>query len=142
MTMAQQFLVPTCFSRDDWMDSAIEDMRRISSAERIRFPLSNVLSNKKSGDLVIEMALAGYSPEDVSINTEDSKIVVEGKAQNHDEDFDVWRQDIKQSYFKQTFSISEKFDLSKLEAEFKNGILKVKIPVNEEKKPKTIKIKY
>jgi len=32
--------------------------------------------------------------------------------------------------------------LTKLDAEFKNGILKVTIPVSEERKPKQIKIKF
>jgi HSP20 family protein len=117
-------------------------MREILSSMKIRFPLSNVLVNKKSGDLVIEMALAGYNPEDVSIKTEDSKIVVEGKAQTHDEDYEYQLRDIKQSSFKQPIPVSTKFDLSKLEAEFKNGILKMTIPVSEEKKPRSVKIKF
>ncbi len=129
-------------SENEWISSAFAEMDKILSTANIRFPLSNVLVNKKSGDLVIEMALAGYSPEDVSISTEDSKIVVEGKAQTHDEDFEYRLRDIKQSSFKQSIPISAKFDLSKLDAEFKNGILKVTIPVSEEKKPRSVKIKF
>jgi HSP20 family protein len=117
-------------------------MDKLLSTANIRFPLSNVCVNKKSGDLVIEMALAGYNPEDISINTEDYKIVVEGKAQKHDEDFEYQIRDIKQSAFKQSIPISTKFDLLKLEAEFTNGILKVTIPVSEERKPKKVEIKY
>ena len=134
--------VPSCFFEDEWINSAFAEMDKILSTANIRFPLSNVLVNKKSGDLVIEMALAGYNPEDISISTEDSKIIVEGKAQTHDEDFEYRLRDIKQSSFKQSIPISAKFDLSKLDAEFKNGILKVTIPVSEEKKPKQIKIKF
>jgi HSP20 family protein len=117
-------------------------MDKLLSTANIRFPLSNVCVNKKSGDLIIEMALAGYNPEDISINTEDSKIVVEGKAQKHDEDFEYRLRDIKQSAFKQSIPVSTKFDLTKLDAEFKNGILKVIIPVAEERKPKQVKIKF
>mgnify|MGYP001489735330 CR=1 FL=1 len=134
--------VPSCFFEDEWISSAFAEMDKLLSTANIRFPLSNVCVNKKSGDLVIEMALAGYNPEDISINTEDSKIVVEGKAQKHDEDFEYRLRDIKQSAFKQSIPISTKFDLSKLEAEFKNGILKVTVPVAEERKPKTVKIKF
>lgn len=134
--------VPSCFFEDEWISSAFAEMDKLLSTANIRFPLSNVCVNKKSGDLVIEMALAGYNPEDISINTEDSKIVVEGKAQKHDEDFEYRLRDIKQSAFKQSIPISTKFDLSKLDAEFKNGILKVVVPVAEERKPKQVKIKF
>ena len=134
--------VPSCFFEDEWISSAFAEMDKLLSTANIRFPLSNVCVNKKSGDLVIEMALAGYNPEDISINTEDSKIVVEGKAQKHDEDFEYRLRDIKQSAFKQSIPVSTKFDLTELDAEFKNGILKVTIPVSEERKPKQIKIKF
>ena len=140
MTMAHIYGLDSFFE-DEWISSAFAEMDKLLSTANIRFPLSNVLVNKKSGDLVIEMALAGYNPEDISISTEDSKIVVEGKAQTHDEDFEYRLRDIKQSSFKQSIPVSAKFDLSKLDAEFKNGILKVTIPVSEEKKPKQIKIK-
>lgn len=141
MTMARVYGLNPFFD-DEWVSSAFAEMDKLLSSANIRFPLSNVLVNKKSGDLVIEMALAGYNPEDISINTEDSKILVEGKAQKRDEDFEYRLHDIKQSSFKQPIPISTKFDLSKLEAEFKNGILKVTVPVSEEKRPKSIKIKY
>jgi HSP20 family protein len=141
MTMARIYGFDQFFE-DEWVNSAFGEMREILSSMKIRFPLSNVLVNKKSGDLVIEMALAGYNPEDVSIKTEDSKIVVEGKAQTHDEDYEYQLRDIKQSSFKQPIPVSTKFDLSKLEAEFKNGILKMTIPVSEEKKPRSVKIKF
>src|SRR5574344_98443 len=141
MTMARVYGLNSLFE-DEWISSAFAEMDRLLSTANIRFPLSNFCVNKKSGDLVIEMALAGYNPEDISINTEDSKIVVEGKAQKHDEDFEYRLRDIKQSAFKQSIPISTKFDLSKLDAEFKNGILKVTVPVAEERKPKQVKIKF
>ena len=141
MTMARIYGFDPFFE-DEWINSAFAEMDKLLSTANIRFPLSNVLVNKKSGDLVIEMALAGYNPEDISISTEDSKIVVEGKAQKHDEDFEYRLRDIKQSAFKQSIPISTKFDLSKLDAEFKNGILKVTVPVAEERKPKQVKIKF
>lgn len=141
MTMARVYGLNSLFE-DEWISSAFVEMDKLLSTANIRFPLSNVCVNKKSGDLVIEMALAGYNPEDISINTEDSKIVVEGKAQKHDEDFEYRLRDIKQSAFKQSIPVSTKFDLSKLDAEFKNGILKVVVPVAEERKPKQVKIKF
>jgi HSP20 family molecular chaperone IbpA len=139
--MTRSFIVPSCFFEDEWVASAFAEMGEILSSVNIRFPLSNFLINKKTGDLLIEMALAGYSPEDITITTEDSRIVVEGKAQSHNEDYEYRQQDIKQSSFKQGFPVSTKFDLTKLEAEFKNGILKLILPVSEERKPKQVKIK-
>ena len=37
-----------------WVNSAFGEMREILSSMKIRFPLSNVLVNKKSGDLIMK----------------------------------------------------------------------------------------
>ncbi len=139
--MTQKFIVPSCFFEDDWIESAFADMDRLFQSANIRFPLSNVLVNEKSGDMVVELALAGYNPEDISIEVEDSSIVIEGKAQNPKDGFKVFHRDIKQSNFKQRLPVSTKFDLSKLEAEFKNGILSITVPVSEERKPRKVDVK-
>jgi HSP20 family molecular chaperone IbpA len=39
------------------------------------------------------------------------------------------------------YKIASRFDLSKAEAEMKNGLLVISIPFAEEAKPKTLKIK-
>lgn len=140
--MTRQFLVPSCFFEDDWTNRAFDEMEKILSSSKAGFPLFNSLIDEKTGDMVIEIALAGYDPETVSLKTEDSSIIIEGQTQKPREGFKAINQDIKQSSFRKRFPISTKFNLAKLEAEFKNGILSIKIPVSEERKPKTISIKY
>ena len=39
------------------------------------------------------------------------------------------------------YKIAPKFDLTKIDAEMENGLLKISIPLTKEAKPKTIKIK-
>lgn len=135
-----QFLIPADLF-DDWTFSAFADMDRLFQSANIKFPLSNVLVEKESGTMVIELALAGYSVGDISITAEDSSIIVEGKAQVKADGYTIIYQDIKQSAFKQRIPISSKFDLTKIEPRFVNGILSIKIPVSEERKPKRIEIK-
>lgn len=135
-----QFLIPVDLF-DDWTFSAFADMDRLFQSANIRFPLSNVLVEKESGTMVIELALAGYNVDDISITTEDNSIILEGKAQKKDDKYSVVYQDIKQSSFKQRIPISSKFDLNQIEPHFENGILSIKVPVSEERKPKKIEIK-
>ena len=53
MTMARIYGFDPFFE-DEWVNSAFGEMREILSSMKIRFPLSNVLVNKKSGDLIMK----------------------------------------------------------------------------------------
>lgn len=138
--MTQRFYFPADFN-DDWIFSAFADMEKLWSTANIKFPLSNVLIEKESGTMIIELALAGYKPEDVNLTVEDNCIILDSVAQKKDDKYDIVYQDIRRSAFKQKIPVSSKFDLTKIEATFENGILIIKVPVAEERKPKKIQIK-
>lgn len=138
--MTQCFMYPGD-QFDTWTLSAFADMERLFNTANIKFPLSNLLIEKETGTMIIELALAGYNQSGFELSVEDNSIVLEGKAHKRDDSCKVIYQDIKQSAFKQRIPISSKFDLSKIEANFSDGILTIRVPVSEERKPKKIEIK-
>lgn len=140
--MTQIFVNPFEVFDDLWISEAFAETKNLFDSANIKFPLSNVLIEKKSGDMVIQLALAGYSLEDLDLTTEDNQICIEGKAQKLDTDeFSIYLQEIKRGQFKQKIPVSSKFDLSKIEPKFVNGILSLRIPIAEDRKPKKILIK-
>jgi HSP20 family protein len=95
----------------------------------------------KSG-LHLEVACTGLSKEDVEINIENDILKMSYNKQtelNEDRIYQV--KGIARRSFNLGYKIASRFDLSKAEAEMKNGLLVISIPFAEEAKPKTLKIK-
>lgn len=140
--MDKQFYVRFPSGFDAWMDSAFRDLESAWTNCSFTFPPTDSLLENETGSLVLHMAVAGYDPKDISIITEDGSILVEGKSKEKNDAYTVLVKGIKGSTFKTRYPIPTKFDLSKLEAKFENGILELKIPVAEERKPKKVEIKF
>ena len=108
------------------------------------FPPYNIV---KTGSLTydIEVALAGYSKKDVSVNYEDNVLKIESvksKEEKEVEDNDgVLHKGIAKRNFMKHFTIAD--DVEVKGAELKDGLLKVSLEkiVPDHKKARTISIK-
>ena len=102
---------------------------------------------RKTGKLTydIEVALAGYSKEDVSVEYADNVLTIVSKkdqqAQEVEDNDGVLHKGIAKRNFSRTFTIAD--DVEVKGAELKDGLLRVSLVkvVPEGKKPRTIKIK-
>ena len=142
--MTQRFLIrfPADLFEDDWMESAFRDMDHLCANFNPQFPPTDILVNKKNGDITYRLAIAGYDVSKISITTEDNSILIEGSSEQYDtEEYEVSYKGIRGSNFRQRIPISTKYDLSKIEPSFKDGILTLNVPLSEERKPKKLTIK-
>lgn len=95
-----------------------------------------------SGNTIIEFAVVGANKEDIKVSTSGQTLKVEYNSESKPEDKDFYHKKISRRNLKKAFSLSEAVDKSKIEAEYKNGLLKITVPINkEEKKDTQIKIK-
>ena len=106
------------------------------------FPPYNIVkTGKNSYD--IELALAGYSKKDISIDFEDGILNIKSiKDEKEDkEDDGVIHKGIAKRYFSKSFTIADDVEIKG--AELKDGLLKVSLEkiVPESKKARTIEIK-
>jgi len=87
----------------------------------------------------IEIAVAGFSEEDIDIEYKDNELTIEGKKKE-DEETDYVHKGIANRGFKKVWHIEDHTKV--IDAELKNGLLKVSLEkiVPEELKPKKIKI--
>ena len=102
---------------------------------------------RKTGKLTydIEVALAGYSKEDVSVEYADNVLTIVSKKDQETQEVEdndgVLHKGIAKRNFSRTFTIAD--DVEVKGAELKDGLLRVSLVkiVPEGKKPRTIKIK-
>jgi len=103
-------------------------------------PPVDVFENDESIILLIE--LPGIKKEAVSINIEKNLLsVVANKEDLEKDDSDkISMKEILRGKFKRDFVVPSGVEREKIEAEFKNGILKLTLPKKEEAKPREIEI--
>jgi HSP20 family protein len=91
---------------------------------------------------LIELTLAGFNKEDIKIDINDDVLSISADIKEEKEETYCMRQ-FKKSSFKKSYQIPKDADMNKIEAEFKDGILKMNIQKLEEKikKPTQIIIK-
>ena len=92
--------------------------------------------------LHFEVACTGLTKNDVLLDIEGDTLKISYKKPE-DERFHegTIHQGLSKKSFDLRYKIVPKFDLSKTEAILENGLLEIFIPLAEESKPKTIKIK-
>ena len=114
----------------------------VFSVPTVNFPPYNIV---KTGDFTydVELALAGYSKEDITVDYADNLLTVKSiKKSDESKDEDgVLHRGIAKRYFSKAFTIAE--DVEVKGAELKDGLLKVSLEriIPEAKKPRSIQIK-
>ena len=127
-------------------DSIFEEFdRMLESTERYNsnYPPYNICK-LNDNDYKIEVALAGYSKDDIELELKDSTLTVRNKATDKTVDEKgngVIHKGISTRQFERSFTISE--DIKVKDAELKNGLLVIELEriIPDEKKPRLIDIK-
>jgi HSP20 family protein len=93
--------------------------------------------------IVISADLPGLKPEDVDISITDSTLTIKGeyKTEEEGERGDVHFRERRYGKFRRSFALPAGVDVDATEAEFEDGVLKVRLPKTEETKPKQIEVK-
>lgn len=94
---------------------------------------------EKDGDYHIEVDIPGFNKDDINIETKNGYIIIsaEKKEEINDEEKNYIRRERRYGKYERSFYIGD-IDSEKIEAEFKDGLLKVLIPKMEEIENKKI----
>jgi HSP20 family protein len=105
------------------------------------FPALNVWSNDQS--IVVTAEIAGLDPENLSITVQDDHLSLRGSRSSKEcaEGEIFHRRERGCGEFSRTISLPFKIEADKVDAVYRDGILKVTLPRIEEEKPAKIKIK-
>ncbi len=98
---------------------------------------------EKEGAYHLTADLPGVNKDDISIDIRDDIVTVSGKKESSTEEKDVNYYFKESSYgsFSRTFRLPGEVDETHVDASFKDGILTLKMPVNESSKRRKIEIK-
>jgi HSP20 family protein len=96
----------------------------------------------ESHDLVLKAELPGMRREDIEVTVENSTLVLKGNKNFDSEVKEENYRRIERAYgtFHRSFTLPSTVDSSKVSADYKNGVLTVKLPFREEAKPRTIAV--
>lgn len=93
-------------------------------------------------DLVVRAELPGMNREDIEVVVENSTLVLKGDKKIDTQVKEESYRRIERTYgtFHRSFTLPNTVDPTKIAADFKNGVLTVKMPFREEAKPRTINV--
>jgi HSP20 family protein len=98
----------------------------------------------QSGDheLVLKAELPDMTREDIDVTVDRGTLTIKGekKFSNEVKDDQYHRIERRYGAFTRSFSLPSTVDPSRVGAEYKNGVLTVKLPMREEAKPRQIKV--
>lgn len=99
---------------------------------------------EKKDETVIKMDIPGTRKEDINIKVRDSVLEVSAKRREEKkkEKEDFYKRERRYTGYKRTVGLPEGSKIDEIEAEYKNGVLKVKVPGKEkEKEAKKVRVK-
>lgn len=138
-----QQLQPFSIGFDDVFDhfeSMVDSNMRVVSQSN--YPPYNIVKVEKN-KYDIEVALAGFSKDDVSVEVEDGKLIIASVKTDDDKESKdgVIHKGISKRQFKKVWTLAD--DVEVTGAELKDGMLRVSMEkiVPDHKKPKSIEIK-
>ena len=93
-------------------------------------------------ELVLKAELPDLKREDIDIRVENNALTLSGQKKAEEEINEDRFHRIERTYghFSRTFSLPNTVDTGKIAAEYKNGVLTVKLPRREDAQPKQIQV--
>ncbi len=125
---------------DQLFEQFFQDPRPLVKRTTDGYPLTDVYRDQDENQ-IIEMALAGFSKQDLEIEVKENKISISHQAEPWKGEDRPPRRIARRSFSKTFVDYNNTLDMPKAEASFDNGLLVVKIPPIQEKKALQIKIK-
>jgi HSP20 family protein len=93
-------------------------------------------------ELVIKAEVPGMNRDDLEITVENFTLTIRGekKAEQTVKDEQFHRVERSYGTFSRSFALPNTVDPNRVEADYKDGVLTVKLPLREEAKPRQIKV--
>jgi HSP20 family protein len=93
-------------------------------------------------ELVLKAELPDMSRDDIDVTVENFVLTIKGEKKASTEVKDDQYHHVERRYgaFSRSFSLPQTVDSNRVSADYKNGVLTVRLPLREEAKPRTIKV--
>jgi HSP20 family protein len=93
-------------------------------------------------DVIIKAELPDMTREDIEVTVENDTLTLKGERKMPEGIKDEQFRRVERTYgaFTRSFTLPNTVDAAKVSAEYKHGVLTVKLPFREEAKPRTINV--
>ena len=104
-------------------------------------PLVDISEDEK--EYIIKAEIPEIKKEDVKLTVQDNVLTISGERKSEKEEKGKKYHRVERTYgsFLRSFTLPEDADGSKVAAEYKDGMLNVRLPKSEKAKPKSIEVK-
>lgn len=94
-------------------------------------------------DLYLTFELPGMNKDEIKIGVESGVLTVAGERKSHcgEGNDNIVRSEIRLGGFRRSFTLPKRVDLKNISADYKNGLLEIRLGKVEESKPKEIEVK-
>ncbi len=92
--------------------------------------------------LVMLLDMPGVEPGDIDIQYENGLLAIHGKVKPREPEQATWLvHEYGTGDYRRSFTVGEAIDIDKIEAEYKNGVMRLHLPKAESLKPRRIEVK-
>jgi HSP20 family protein len=102
-------------------------------------PRVDIVEN--DSELLLYADMPGVVPDDIDLRYENGELILRGRVQRPEVRGNVIFAEYDVGDFYRVFQVHETIDASKIDAEFKNGVLIVHLPKQEAAKPKQVTVR-
>ena len=126
---------------DNWFDNLFNYPACEVESESAFIPRVDIKEEKDSVSITFE--LPGLDKSDIKVLVKDNVLSVSGerKFEKEEKENGYLRSEIRSGSFSRSFTLPDYVDEEKIQADYKNGMLVIRMPKVEEVKPKEIDVK-
>jgi HSP20 family molecular chaperone IbpA len=125
--------------RDSHSASAQQPQSRGRTAEAANRAAVDIFED--SDGITLEADMPGVSKDRLTLRIDGDTLVLEGKAQFElPEGSEAFYADVRSNSYRRNFVLSRELDTSHVQAQLKDGVLKVRIPKRAELRPRKIEV--
>lgn len=90
---------------------------------------------------IVCAALPGVEKSDVNLEVKDNTLILSGQVKEAQGEEEGWlRRELPAGPFYRAFNVAAEVDSTKVSANFKNGVLEIRLPKAEQSKPRKVQI--
>jgi len=115
----------------------------LGTAKAVIVALVVVMIRETNDNVQLTFELPGMKKDDIKVAVRDGVLTVSGSREfkSESKDDDYVRCEICSGSFSRSFTLPESVNSEKISADYKNGLLEIKLDKLEEVKPKEIEVK-
>jgi len=124
----------------DSKDIAKKEETAVEKTRELRSAIPSVDIYENDDEILLHADMPGVKKDEISVNIDNGTLSLSGVRRIDCNGVSTWEEFSDVEYVR-NFSIPQSIDVQRVEAELKDGVLKLHLPKSETAKPKIIEIK-